>query len=327
MDARRRVLLVAAGISALASALARSQSTAKGVRLGVLATSVKSTQHLLSAFLDRLRELGYVEGRNLTVDYRYSEGKSERFAPLVAELLASKPDLLVVSTDPMALAAKSLTSSVPIVFMLGFDPVGIGVVSSLAKPGANITGIGVFAYQLIAKRLSLLKEVVPSLARAGALYRDVDRTVLPQLEELDRQGKKLRVEISRFVLRSADDLEGAFSAISKAGVGAVLSMPDATLFQHRQRISELALKHRIPSSFAASEYVDAGGLMSYAPNLAAQFRHGATLVDKILKGANPGEIPVEQVTTFELVINIRTAKALGVKIPDAVRVAATRVVG
>ncbi|MGH8673517.1 MAG: ABC transporter substrate-binding protein [Burkholderiales bacterium] len=326
MNARRRVL-AAAALCAFAPGFGRTQPAKRTIRLGVLgAASAATTRHFFSALLDGLRERGYVEGRNLVIDYRWAEGMPERYPQLAAELLAGNPDLLFTGPDTAALALKSLTSKVPIVFVVGFDPVGIGVVQSLARPGANVTGFSVFLYELTGKRFALLKESVPSLARLAVLHRAGDAKVLSQLKELEQQAGALRVQILPFGFSSAEDFAPAFKAMAEARAGGVLAIADALLFVHRKQLAELALQYRIPSSFETAEFADAGALMAYSVNFTAQYRRAATLIDRILKGASPAEIPVQQATTFEFVINLKTAKALGIKIPNLVLVQATRVI-
>jgi len=273
-----------------------------------------------------MRDLGWVEGRNLVLDVRYAGGDPARYTSLAAEALALKPDVIVAGTDAVARAAAALTKSVPIVFILGFDPVGSGLVQSFARPGGNVTGFSILAFELVAKRAALLKEAVPRLERLGVLYREGDADAQRSLAPLASEMRKIGVTLIPAGAKQADDLPKAFEKMAQDGAQGVIEMPEPLFFQECQRVAELALKHRLPTTFTTVEHAHAGMLMAYAVDLVAMFRRAATLVDKILKGANPATMPVEQANVYELFLNLRTARALGLTLPASLLVRATRVI-
>ena len=277
-------------------------------------------------FFQRLRDLGYIDGQTLTVDYLSANGQGERFPGLAAECLRLKADIIVVTTTPAAQAAKKATPTIPIVMVALGDPVSTGLVTSLSRPGGNITGLTSMASGLSAKRLALLKEARPSISRVLVLSYLVDPIAAPQVKELQEAARSLKVTLVVQDIRSGDDLSAAFDAGAKAHVDGLLTTAESLFVAQRRRVVELAARHRLPGLYPYRAMVDAGGLMAYdgyTPDLVAQT---ATYVDKILKGVNPAELPIEQPSKFELVINLKTAKALGLTIPPSLLQRADQVI-
>lgn len=327
MDRRDTVLaLLALGAAPLA---AEAQQAAKVTRIGHLSTNLAASPHLRDAFLQELRGLGYFEGRNVVIEYRNAEGKHERLPALVAELVALKVDAIVASGTLAALAAKQETKTIPIVFSPAGDPVGSGLVASLARPGGNVTGLSAFAPELVGKRLELLKQAVPGIRRVAVLWQPGafgERTEKDTLKRAEVAARDLGVPLQFVEARGPADFARAFSEMSMARASAVTVLASNMFNNERRRLVDLAAEKRLPAMYSAREIVDAGGLMSYGANLADLNRRAATYVDKILKGAKPGDLPVEQPTKFELVINLRTAKALGLTIPQSVLAHADEVI-
>jgi ABC-type uncharacterized transport system substrate-binding protein len=263
------------------------------------------------AFSDGLRALGYIEGQTIAIEQRYAEGVRDRFPGLAAELVRLKVDLLVVDGFPEA--AKSVTGTIPVIFTLVGDPVAQGLVASLARPGGNLTGLTLFATELAGKRLELLKAVVPMASRVAVLANPTNLGIPFMLRETEVAARTLGLQLQTFEVRTPSDLDDVFEALTRGGFKALVQVNDAMLFSQRARIVELAARRRVPAMYEGREFVEAGGLMSYGPNLAENFRRAATYVDKILKGAKPADLPVEQPTKFELVINFRTPD-MGVRI-------------
>jgi putative ABC transport system substrate-binding protein len=308
---------------------AEAQPAGKVTRIGWLGNSPSALPHLREAFLQGLRDLGYVEGRNVVIEYRYAQGKPERFPALAAELVALKVDVIVVSNTPPALAAKQATRTLPIVFAFAPDPVTEGLVTSLARPGGNVTGLSTLAPELGGKRLELLTQAVPGVTRVAVLWQPggvPERTEKDILTSAEVAGRALGLRLQFVEARGSADVDRAFSDMTRARAGALTVLGSPMFTSERSRLVDLAAKHRLPAVYGRREYVDAGGLMSYAPNLADLFRRAATYVDKILKGAKPGDLPVEQPTKFELVINLKTAKALGLTIPPSLLARADEVI-
>jgi len=280
------------------------------------------------AFRQGLRDLGHVEGRSITLEYRYADGDESRLAMLAAELVKARMDVIVAAASTSALAAKRATSSIPIVFATANDPIGIGLIASLARPGGNATGVSPMNADLIPKRLELLKSAVPGLTRLALLsssnYPAEPRGAL--VKEVETVARGLKMDVRVFEFARGEELDGVFAAMAKERVGGVTALPIAAITRERQRVVDLALKHRMASIFHWPEYAEAGGLMSYGTSRREQMRRAAGYVDKILKGAKPSELPVEQATTFDLVVNLRTARALGLTIPPAVLARAARVI-
>ncbi len=299
-------VLLALGVAPLA---VEAQPAAKVARIGWLAGNLATGPHLIGPFLQGLRDLGYVEGRNVVIEYRYAEGKLERFPALAAELVALKVDVIVASTQVSALAAKQATKTIPIVFPVAADPVASGLVASLARPGGNVTGLSVLAPELVGKCLEHLKQAVPGVSRVAVLWQPGafgERTDKDMLKEAEVAARALGVRLQFVEARGPADLDRAFSDMTRARAGALTVLGGGMIIIERRRLVDLAAKHRLPAMYLTREFVDAGGLMSYGPDLADLFRRAATYVDKILKGAKPADLPVEQPTKFELVINRAT---------------------
>ena len=316
----RRTFITLLGSAAAAwPRAARAQQTAKIPRIGFLVSGLAVNPHLPEAFRRGLRDLGYVEGRNVVIEYRDPEGKLERFPALAAELVALNVDVIVAGNVPQAMAAMHATSTLPIVFAAAADPVASGLVTSLARPGGNVTGLSLMFPELVAKWLELLKQAVPGASRVALLWQPGvigERTERDILMEAEAAARALGVRLQVVEVRGPDDFDRAFSDITKARTDALAVMSTPTLFGERRRLLDLAAKNRLPTAFAYREYLDAGGLIAYGPNVADLYRRTATYVDKILKGAKPAYLPVEQPTKFELVINLKTAKALGLTVSD-----------
>jgi len=286
-----------------------------------------ASKPFVEAFRAGMRALGHVEPNGYVLEERYAEGKVERLATLVRELLDHKPDVLLVSTTPASLAAKAATASVPIVVVLVADPVGAGIVQSLARPGGNITGITNIVAELAGKRLELLKEMVPGATRFAVFVNPDSQNAPLQLRNAEAAAAKLGVELRPVLaIRKAEDLERAFEAAARARAGAAIRMIDPLVFMLRERTAALSIKLRLPVVYPAREDVEAGGLVAYGTNVPEQYRQAAGLVAKILKGAKPADLPVEQPTKFELVINLKTARALGITIPQSVLLRADEVI-
>ncbi len=319
MDRRSTVLaLLALGAAPFA---AEAQQATKVARIGYLATNPDTSPHVREAFLQGLRDLGYVEGRNLVIEYRDAEGKVERLPALVAELVALKVDVIVASGTLAALAAKQTTRTLPIVFSPAGDPVGSGLVTSLARPGGNVTGLSAFAPELVGKRLELLKQAVPGVSRVAVLWQPGafgERTEKDILERAEVAARDLHLPLQFVEAREPADFARAFSDMSMARADALTVLASNMFNSERRRLVDLAAAKRLPAVYSARELVDDGGLMSYGANLADLDRRAATYVDRILKGTKPADLPVEQPAKFELIINLKTARALGLTIPQSV---------
>jgi len=328
---RRRLLrgsLSLTGFIILSGCERPSPQAAKVHRIGFLAVgSREGRAFLVEGFLQGLREHGYVEGRNIVIEYRFSEDKNNRLPELAAELVRLKVELIVASGTPASFAAKEATSTIPIVMGgIAADPVETGLVASLSRPGGNVTGMSMMTPQLSGKRLSLLKEVVPGLARVAVFWNPPNPAYGPILRELDAAAPTLGLKILRLEVRVPGDFEGAFQAATKQRPSALI-MPGDPLFSNRPRmIADLALKHRLPAMQDIREFVEAGGLLSLGPNLVDSYRLAATHVDKILKGAKAADLPMEQPTKIDLFVNLKTARALGLTIPQSVLLQATQVI-
>jgi putative ABC transport system substrate-binding protein len=285
---------------------------------------------LVQAFQQGLRDLGYVEGRNLRIDYRYTDvalqGHPELFPRLAAELLRLQPDVLVVSVTEAAVAAKAATRTIPIVMVSVPDPVAAGLVASLARPGGHVTGLSRETRDLVGKNLQLLREVLPDTGRLGLLGNLTEPLNAAMVAEAKAAAKSLGVQLKIVDAGAPAELEGAFSTLHTARVGGVLVLGGGGFYLNRTEIVRLALQNRLPSMFHNREFVEAGGLLSYAPSTVANYRRAAYFVDKIFKGAKPGDLPVEQPTKFELVINLKTAKALSLTIPQSILLRADEVI-
>ena len=319
-------------LSALLFALcvpAEAQQPKKLPRIGYLVTAGDpgNPDSHDKAFRERLRDLGYIEGKNILIEYRYLEGKRDRIPSLVAELVELKVDVLVASTPPAIRAAKEATKTIPIVMVTFNDPVATGIVDSLARPGGNITGLTLLTRDLSGKRLELLTEVVPKISRVGALTVADSTSPGLALKEYQAAARALKIPLQPLEVRGPKpDLEGAFREAVRGRVNALITATNLLLTPHVKAIADLAIKNRLPSMYERSFYVEAGGLMSYATSDDEIFRRAAVYVDKILKGTKPADLPVEQPTKFEFVINLKTAKALNLTIPQSVLFRADRVI-
>ena len=312
----RRELLVALGGAAAAWPLAaRAQQSGRLRTIGFLGPNTHSAaSEWVAALVKRLRELGWTEGRTITIEYRWAEGREERFAEIAAELVRLKADVIVTSGTQAVMASKNATSVIPIVFATAGDPVGSGLVASLARPGGNVTGLATLANELAGKRLELLREVVPSLRRLAIMGNVGNPYITLELGEVRAAARMLGLEAITLEIRQAQDLAPAFEAL-KSRADALYVCTDALTNTHRIRINIAALGERLPTMHGSRDFVEAGGLMSYGPNFPDMFRRTADYVDKILRGAKPGDLPVEQPTKFDLVVNLTTAKALRLEIP------------
>jgi len=326
----RRTFLAGTGAVFIAAPLpAEAQQAAESARVGLLSTNQARGLRLIEPFRQGLRDFGYVEGRSVVLEFRNAEGKRERFPMLAAELVALKVDVIVATGTPAALAAKQATATIPIVFLAVSDPVESGLVTSLARPGGNVTGLSNVAPQLVGKGLELLKQTVPGVSRVAVLWESGatgERADRATLAEAEVAGRALGVQLQFVEVRGPADFDRAFSDMTKRRAGALTVFPGAMLFGERKQLTELAAKNRLATVYPWREYVDAGGLMSYGPDLADSYRRAAGYVAKILKGAKPADLPVEQPTKFELVINLKTAKALGLTIPPSLLARADQVI-
>ena len=324
----RKIFLWLSVVAALGgTAITEAQQLKKVARIGFLASSSSErVKSRLAAFQQGLRELGYVEENNVIIEYRSAEGNFERLPEIASELVRLKVDLLVVEGAPAAHATKNATSVIPIVIGNAADPVGTGLVASLARPGGNITGLSDFNLGVVTKRLDLLKEVVPSASRVAVLWNPTNPTNPLQWKETQAAAPGLGVTLLSLEAKAADDIERAFNAIRKERPGALIVIGDPMFGTHQKRITQLTIKSRLPAIYGAPESVDAGGLMSYGTNFADLFRRAATYVDKILKGTKPADLPVEQPKKFEFVINLKAAKQIGLTIPPNVLARADRVI-
>ena len=324
---RRREFITLLGSAAVAwPPAAHAQQPAKLPIIGFLGANTASAMgQWVAAFVQRLRELGWIEGRNVMIEYRWAEGHSERFAEIAAEFVRLKVDVIVTHATPPVLAAKQATSVIPIVFATAGDPVGTGVVASLARPGGNVTGLSSQHADTVGKRLELLREVVPSLRRLAIMANVGNPFTVLEMGEVQAAARTRGLQVDTLEIRRTEDIAPAFEAL-KGRADALYVAPDPLLFANRIRINTLALGARLPTMHGLREYIEGGGLMFYGPNWTDQFRRAADFVDKILRGAKPANIPVEQPTKFSLMINLTTAKALGIKIPQSILLRADEVI-
>jgi putative ABC transport system substrate-binding protein len=304
---------------------AEAQQPKKIPMIGYLAASSASTTNA-NGLRQGLSELGYVEGKTIAVEYRYAEGKLDQLPDLVAELVRLKVDVIVTAGGTSTRAAKNVTATIPIVMTQGDDPIGSGFVASLARPGGNVTGLSAMSTDLSGKRLELLKEIVPKLSRVAVLVGEVQQTNTAQMKEIEVSAQALGLRLQILALRGPTDIEAAFQTARNGRAGAVLAETAATLLSQRTQVADLAVKTRLPVIYTREEFVETGGLMVYAPNLTDLSRRAATYVDKILKGAKPGDLPVEQPTKFEFIVNLKAAKQIGLTIPPNVLARADRVI-
>src|SRR5262245_51301444 len=282
--------------------------------------------NLVNSFRDGLRELGYEEGRNIIIDYLWADGKYERFPALVAEFVASKVDVIVTAGTPASLAVKEKTTKVPLVMVAVGDPVGTGLVENLAHPGGNLTGLSSIAPDLEGKRLQLLREVAPALSHVSMLFNSLNPFHIGSVRQAVLAAQTLGIKLQQLDIQKSEDLDGAFATLRKDRSGGLFILADRVFLHNRQRIVDFALEQKLPSINAYEELVEAGGLMSYGPSYEDMHRRAAIYVDKILKGSKPGNLPIEQPTKFTFIINLGTAKTLGVKIPPQLLGLADRLV-
>ena len=322
---RREFITLLGGAAAALPLAAQAQQPAMPV-IGYLGANTPSAENQrIAAFVQRLRELGWIEGRTIAIEVRWAEGRNERFAEIVAEFVRLKVDVIVTAGTAAVVAAKQATSVIPIVFAVAGDPVGTGLVASLARPGGNVTGLSNQSADLPGKRLELLREVVPGLRRLAILANVGSPNALLEMREVQATTSTLGLEVATLEIRRAEDIAPAFEAL-KDRADALYLGPDPLMNANRTRINILAVGARLPTMQGAREYVEAGGLMSYGPNFPDQFRRVADFVDKILRGTKPADIPVVQPTKFDLAINLTTAKALGLTVPESFLLRADKVI-
>ena len=329
MKTRRRLLVALGGGLLTAPLAAFAQQKGKVWRIGFLAARSRPESldsDFFGGFPQGMRELGYVEGRNLVIEWRFADGRNERLLDLATELVQLKVDVILVAGTPATSAAQKTTTTIPIVMGNTNDPVGGGFVKSLARPGGNVTGLSNLLVDLGPKHLEMLASMVPKLPRVAVLRNPANSSNVRNLESIQAAAQQIGKVILAVEARTAKEIESAFLMMTQQNTDAVIVLTDAFLVDQRRQIAELATRNRLPSISSFREYTEAGGLMSYGPNFRDNFRRAATYVDKILKGAKPADLPVEQPTKFELVINMKTAKALGLTIPQSILVRADSVI-
>jgi putative ABC transport system substrate-binding protein len=315
------VVLLAVGV------IAEAQQPKKVPRIGYLGGVLPSANAArIEAFQQGLRELGYIEGKNIVIEWRHTEGKLDRLPALAAELVRLKVDIIITGGPPATRAAKEATSTIPIVMTFDPDPVGSGFVASLARPGGNITGLATLAPEISGKQLELLKEIVPKLSRVAVFGNSIQPGNPQALKEIELAAQAFKVQLQYLDVLDPKDIETAFRAADKGRADAVLALGSPVLASQRTQFADLAVKSRLPSIYVRREFVDAGGLMSYGADLTDSYRRAATYVDKILKGRKPADLPVEQPIKFELIINLKAAKQIGLTIPPNVLSRADRVI-
>ena len=324
---KRREFIALLGGGAVVWPLQASAQQSSLALIGLLNAGAATTlKREIDAFCDGLRNLGYIEGRNIRFEYRFADGYLDRLPTLAAELVRLNPNVVVSSPVPANLAIAKLTSTIPIVMASGADPVGFGLVKSLSHPGGNVTGLTNFAEELASKQIDLMRELLPGLARLAALVNVANPLHVPQWRETQAAAAQAAIALVPFELRSPDQLEEAFARFARERADALIVPPDVTFTTHRRRIANLALGARLPTIFFVRQSVEDGGLMSYGPNQVENYRRAATYVDKILKGAKPQDLPIERPTNFDLIINLTTAKALGLDVPATLLARADEVI-
>jgi putative ABC transport system substrate-binding protein len=320
---KRRTFIMLLGGTAALPLDALAQQRDKIWRMGFIAHGHES---FYDALFEGLRQYGYEEGRNLIVERRYAHGAAERFKEFAAEMVRLNVDIIVVVTTPAALAVMNATKTIPIVHPNAIDPLNTGLIASLSHPGANLTGGAQLTAEASAKRLALLKKLLPELSRAATLWNPANPAIVFAWKETERTAGPLGIALQPHEVRGPQDFAAAFAAIAEEEPEALLVLQDAVTMQHRNNIADFAIQQRLPSMFQEKEWVKAGGLMSYGENLPSMYRRAAYFVDKIFKGANPADLPVEQATKFEMILNLRTAKAIRLTIPDAILALADEVI-
>jgi len=331
---RRAFLGAVAGGLLAAPLAAEAQQIGKAPRIGLLSPgspsdagrSPSNLAVLFAAFREGLRELGYVEGQNIEIESRWAEGNYDRLPGLAADLVRLKVAVIVTYGTPASQAAKRATATIPIVMAAIIDPLASGLVASLARPGENLTGQSMMSPDLVEKQLEILKEVVPKVSRAALLHNPANPGNAPQVRHAQDAARALGVRLQLLGARGPSEIDSAFAAMTNEQAGAVIVLVDAMLQDNRARITDLAARHRLPAVYGLSEYTEAGGLLAYGPNRLDMFRHAATYVDKILKGVKPGDLPVERPNKFALVLNLKTARALGLTIPPSLLARADQVI-
>jgi putative ABC transport system substrate-binding protein len=323
----RREFLISLGTALAWSLPARAQRPRKMYRIGFLGNSTAALEaNLIEAFRQGLRDRGYEEGRNIAIEYRWAEGKYERFPALIAELVALNIDVMVTAGTPATLAVKNAAISVPLVMAAIGDPVGVGVAPSLARPAGNITGLSAMAPDLEGKRLQLLEEIVTGLSHVAVMWNPLNAFQKISIRQLNAAGETLKIKVQPVAVGVAEDLDAAFATLVKDKPQALIILADRIFLHNRARLMDFATQNRLPGVYAYRELVEAGGLMSYGPSYEDLHRRAATYVDKILKGAKPADLPIEQATKFNLVINRRAAEALGLTIPGSILARANEVI-
>jgi putative tryptophan/tyrosine transport system substrate-binding protein len=324
---RRREVITLFGVAAfLASSVAAAQESGRP-RIGFLGNSTAALEaNLVGGFRDGLRDLGYVEGRNVTIEYRWAEGQYERLAPLIAELAASKVDVIVTAGTPAALAVGRTAPSIPLVMVAVGDPIGTGLAASLARPGGNATGLTSLAPDLEGKRLELIREMLPNVSGLAVFWNPANAYQIRDEREVRAAPDMLRIQVMPLAVQGAKELDGAFAAVLAQDADAMLVLADRVFLHNRERIVAFAAENRRPIMSAYRELAEGGGLMSFGPSYAVMHRQAARYVDKILKGASPAELPIEQPARFEFVLNLRTARALGLTIPPTLLARADEVI-
>lgn len=322
-----RLAICALTLGLVAASATTEAQEVKVYRIGFLGNSTAALEaNLVGPFRERLRDLGYIEGRNSQVEYRWAGGRYERFPALIAELIALKVDVIVTAGTPAALAVKKATTSIPLVMVAVGDPVGTGLAASLSRPGGNATGLSSIAPDMEGKRLEMLRELLPKLSHIAVLWNPTNLFHVGSSKQARDAAQVMRIKLQFFAARSTEELADAFAAIVKDRPQALVVFADRVFLHNRARIMDFALENHLPTAVTHQELVDRGGLMSFGANYPDMHRRAAMYVDKILKGAKPGDLPIEQPTKFELVINLRTAKALGLKIPASLMLRADRVI-
>jgi putative ABC transport system substrate-binding protein len=307
--------------------LAEAQQPTKIPRIGFLGNSTAALEaNLIGPFREGLRDLGYVEGKNIVVEWRWAEGKYERFPVLIAELIASKVDLIVTAGTPATIALKKATTTLPLVMIAVGDPVGSGLIPSLAHPGGNLTGLTSISPELDGKRLELLREVIPKISHVAVLWNPTSPLQVAAERETQAAAHAMKIKVLSLGVQAEEQFDNAFAAILRERPAALLVLADRLFLHHRARIMDFAAKHHLPGVHAYVELVEAGGLMSYGPSYAGMHRRAAYFVDRILKGTKPADLPVEAPAKFELVVNLKAAKQIGVTIPPSVLYRADRVI-
>jgi putative tryptophan/tyrosine transport system substrate-binding protein len=324
---KRRAFIAGIGGAVACPVVAWGQKPGRTPIIGYLGTTNASAQaQRVSAFVQRLRQLGWTEGQTVAIEYRWAEGRYERFAEFAAEFVRLRVDVIVTAATAPVLAAKQATSAIPIVFAVAGDPVGSGLVASLARPGGNVTGLSLQQAELGSKRLELLREIIPNLRRLAIMGNIKSPMIVLELQEVQTKALSLGLEVVALKVGEPDDISRAFESADQFGADALYVCIDPLISNNRVRIFASAQNARLPTVFGEREHIDVGGLVSYGPNLPDLYRRAAEYVDKILRGARPGDLPVEQPTKFDFVINLRTARALGLSVPSALLARADEVI-